>query len=352
MAALAIMETSPAALLAVRYSPSAFSITSFHLPNPRLYLAAAACLMIWDHLLTLDQEIDAIWISRDKGYLPKLIYVLNRYFAEGVLLYTAYVWGGYSHSLTDAVSSGVLLSSPITQFSVGLYPGAVAFHRIINSDGRVASIHHPPVIIAMRVYKSWDDQKRAGCVLLVAFSACISTAIVLAVITVIRFLMSKRESGAFVPHFLSYNNTRSVKGLIPVAHLGNLCFVAGIPRTIPALLATLLAFDILIVLMILYRALEIPRRTHIEAISSFHRDGARLYLGVCLLWLLLLIVSITSRNEPHIFFSILCASWALNTNIGCRVHLRVEGLKHLVDSDGEMPLLLYRNTDDFELYYR
>ncbi|KAK0230143.1 hypothetical protein IW262DRAFT_1453054 [Armillaria fumosa] len=313
MTALAIMETSPAAFLAVRFSPSAFSTTPFHLPNPRLYSAAAACLMIWDHLLTLDQEIDAIWISRDKGYLPKLIYILNRYFAEGVLLYTAYVWGG-----------------PITQFSVGLYPGAMAFHHIINSDGRVASIHHPPVIIAMRVYKSWDNEKRAGCVLLVAFSACTSAAIILAVITVIILLMSR--------------------GLIPVPHLGNVCFVKGLPRTIPALLATLLAFDIFIVLMVLYRALEKPRRTHIEAINSFHRDGARLYLGVCLLWLLLLIVSITSQNEPHIFFSILCASWALNTNIGCRLHLRVEGLKHLVD--GEMPWLLYRNSDDFELYYR
>ncbi|SJL02664.1 uncharacterized protein ARMOST_05998 [Armillaria ostoyae] len=286
MAALAIMETSPAAFLAVRYSPT-----------------AAACLMIWDHLLTLDQEIDAIWISRNKEYLPKLIYVLNRYFAEGVLLYTAYVMVG------------------LLQF-----------------------------IIAMRVYKSWDNQKRAGCVLLVAFSVCISAAIVLAVITVIIFLMSKRESATFVPHFLWYNNARSAKGLIPVQHLGNVCSVAGIPRTIPALLATLLAFDILIVLMVLYRALEKPRRTHIEAINSFHRDGARLYLGVCLLWLLLLIVSIISENEPHIFFALLCASWALNTNIGCRVHLRVEGLKHLVD--GEMPLLLYRNTDDFELYYR
>lgn len=292
MSALGIMETSPGAFLAVRYSPT-----------------AAACLMIWDHLLTLDQEIDAIWISRNKGYLPKLIYVLNRYCAEGVLLYTAYVWGGYSHSLTDADCTRVLwLFTVSSTVMVGLLQ----------------------FIIAMRVYKSWDNQKRAGCVLLVAFSACISAAIVLTVITVIIFLMSKR--------------------LITVPYLGNVCFVRGIPRTVPALLATLLAFDILIVLMVLYRALEKPRRTHVEAINSFHRDGARLYLGVCLLWLLLLIVSIISENEPHIFFAILCASWALNTNIGCRVHLRVEGLKHLVD--GEMPLLLYRNTDDYELYYR
>ncbi|KAK0447655.1 hypothetical protein EV421DRAFT_1787318 [Armillaria borealis] len=263
--------------------------------------------MIWDHLLTLDQEIDAIWISRNKEYLPKLIYVLNRYFAEGVLLYTAYVWGGYSHGLTDAVSSGVLL----------VHCTGVLWLFTVSSTVMVGLLQF---IIAMRVYKLWDNQKRAGCVLLVAFSVCISAAIVLAVITVIIFLMSKR--------------------LIPVQHLGNVCSVAGIPRTIPALLATLLAFDILIVLMVLYRALEKPRRTHIEAINSFHRDGARLYL--VLLWLLLLI--------PHIFFAMLCASWTLNTNIGCRVHLRVEGLKHLVD--GEMPLLLYRNTDDFELYYR
>ncbi|KAK0243440.1 hypothetical protein EDD85DRAFT_815071 [Armillaria nabsnona] len=293
MSALAIMETSPAAFLAVRYSPT-----------------AAACLMIWDHLLTLDQEIDAIWIPRNKGYLPKLIYVLNRYLAEGVLLYTAYVWGGYSHSLTDAVSSGVLL----------IHCTRVLWLFTVSSTVMVGLLQF---IIAMRVYKSWDNQKRAGCVLLVAFSACISAAIVLTVITVIIFLMSKR--------------------LITVPHLGNVCFVRGMPRTVPALLATLLAFDVLIVLMVLYRALEKPRRTHIEAINSFHRDGARLYL--VLLWLLLLIVSIISENEIN-----LSASWALNTNIGCRVHLRVEGLKHLVD--GEMPLLLYRNTDDDELYYR
>ncbi|KAK0491633.1 hypothetical protein IW261DRAFT_1438709 [Armillaria novae-zelandiae] len=304
MAALAIMETSPAAFLAVRFSPT-----------------AAACLMIWDHLLTLDQEIDAIWLSRDKGYLPKLIYVLNRYFAEGVLLYTAYVWGGYSHNLTDAVSSGVLL----------VHCTGVLWLFTVSSTVMVGLLQF---IIAMRVYRSWDNQKRAGCVLLVAFSACTSAAIILAVITVIILLMSRGESAAF--------------GLIFIPHMGNVCFVNGLPRTIPALLATLLAFDILIVLMVLYRALEIPRRTHIEAINSFHRDGARLYL--VLLWLLLLIVSITSQNEPHIFFSILCASWALNTNIGCRVHLRVEGLKHLVD--GEMPWLIYRNSDDFELYYR
>ncbi|KAK0207129.1 hypothetical protein DFS33DRAFT_646177 [Desarmillaria ectypa] len=118
-------------------------------------------------------------------------------------------------------------------------------------------------IIAMRVYKSWDNQKKAGYVLLVAFSICISAALILAVITVTIFLKAKT-----ILHLSQ--------------RLGNVCFVIeGLPRTVPALLATLLAFDVLIVLMVLYRALEKPRRTHIEAINSFHRDGARLYLGVC-----------------------------------------------------------------------
>ncbi|KAG7447804.1 uncharacterized protein BT62DRAFT_891542, partial [Guyanagaster necrorhizus] len=217
-------------------------------------VAAAVCLMIWDHLLTLDQEIDAIWTSRNKGYLPKLIYVLNRYFAEGVLLYTAYaVWGVFSHSLTDAVSSGILSrqSDLITQSRACT---RVLWLFTMSSTVMVGLLQF---LIAMRVYKSWDSQKRAGYVLLVAFSVCISAAFVLAVITVIVFLKTTSESAAS----------------------GNVCFMLeGLPRSVPALLSTLLAFDVLIVLMVLYRALEKPRRTHIEAINSFHRDGARLYL--------------------------------------------------------------------------
>ncbi|KAK0443967.1 uncharacterized protein EV420DRAFT_1575737 [Desarmillaria tabescens] len=251
-------------------------IIPFCLPNPSVYVAAAICLMIWDHLLTVDQEVDAIWISRNKGCLPKVIYVLNRYFAEGVLF------------LFPASCTRVLW---LFTMSSTVMVGLLQF------------------IIAMRVYRSWDNQKRAGYILLVALSVCISVAFILAVITVIILLKSKA---------VLYLGQR----------LGNVCYILDdLPRTVPALLATLLAFDILIVLMVLYRALEKPRRTHIEAINSFHRDGARLYL-------------------VHIY----SAAWALNTNIGCRVHLRVEGLKFLVGS--EVPLLLYRNADDFELYYR
>lgn len=49
---------------------------------------AAAVITLWDHLLTLTAEIELIW--RGKFDFFKVIFIINRYFVEGTLIYVVY----------------------------------------------------------------------------------------------------------------------------------------------------------------------------------------------------------------------------------------------------------------------
>ncbi len=51
---------------------------------------AAAVLVIWDHCLTLDEEVADMWRCFEGHIATKIVYIMNRYFTEVVLLYTAY----------------------------------------------------------------------------------------------------------------------------------------------------------------------------------------------------------------------------------------------------------------------
>ncbi|KAK0443934.1 uncharacterized protein EV420DRAFT_1015357 [Desarmillaria tabescens] len=51
---------------------------------------AMAALLLWDHCLTLDEEVATIWRPLNGQILKKVIYAMNRYFMETVMLYTVY----------------------------------------------------------------------------------------------------------------------------------------------------------------------------------------------------------------------------------------------------------------------
>ncbi|SJL02631.1 uncharacterized protein ARMOST_05963 [Armillaria ostoyae] len=55
---------------------------------------AAAVLVLWDHSLTFDEEVATMWRPLNGQILTRVVYIMNRYFTEAVMLYTAYVMGG------------------------------------------------------------------------------------------------------------------------------------------------------------------------------------------------------------------------------------------------------------------
>ncbi|KAE9408481.1 hypothetical protein BT96DRAFT_932693 [Gymnopus androsaceus JB14] len=56
----------------------------------KYFSGVALVSVLYDHLLTLDDEFSTVWTNPHRHYLQKLIFVLNRYFAEAVVLYVAY----------------------------------------------------------------------------------------------------------------------------------------------------------------------------------------------------------------------------------------------------------------------
>ncbi|KAG7447767.1 uncharacterized protein BT62DRAFT_993374 [Guyanagaster necrorhizus] len=240
---------------------------------------AATVLILWDHCLTLDEEVATMWGSLNGQILTKVVYVMNRYFTEVVMLYTTCVLGGL----------GSTSNTVCTKMTWLFIMSATVLAGILQS------------FVMMHAYRLWDHRRTIRKTLLVVFVACITGATILAVMTVLIILRSRVQ----VP--LS----------VDVCPVG-----VKVPLTVTYIMSIMLFFNLFVIFITLYNALEIPRRSESELFDSLRRDGSRLYLIVSLLWMLLLITSVTLQT--HFFFSILMLVWSLKCNIASRMHLRIE----------------------------
>ncbi|KIY65065.1 hypothetical protein CYLTODRAFT_76344 [Cylindrobasidium torrendii FP15055 ss-10] len=254
--------------------PSAVAVTSI-----RYTSTSAIALIAYDHLLTVDEEIAYIWKPDSTPWPGRAAYLVYRYFTEGVLLYSAYEFGGFAKTMTIQVCLAVLW---IFVLSATLFVGILQF------------------IVTINVYRLWDSKPRMANILLCVFALCFSATISLAV-----------ASTALI--------TRSSIILHVNETVGDACLVGPLPRTVPAIFGTLLALDLFIIGLSLYRALEMPRRSQSELITNIQRDGALYHIGVsgtfiysnCRLseafasvqWLVIFVASI--HLDPYTFFSIL-----------------------------------------------
>ncbi|SJL07994.1 uncharacterized protein ARMOST_11353 [Armillaria ostoyae] len=220
--------------------------------------AAAMVLMLWDHCLMLGEEVAIMWSPRNGRILTKVVHVLNRYFAEAVLIYRLYVTDGLAHytvSENTRSCKAVWLAS--------------------TSAALIASISQ--FYIMMHAYRLWDHR---------------------------------------VPE--------------------NSCSTEAVPKTITCIIGISLVFSVFVVLITIYN-LEEPRRPENDLLDSLRRDSARIYFVICVLWLLLLVLSVTI--EASLFFTLFTLVLSLNANIAARVHLRVDGLRLLFH---RRPIMIYR----------
>ncbi|KAK0447687.1 hypothetical protein EV421DRAFT_1787587 [Armillaria borealis] len=243
----------------------------------------AAVLILWDHCLTLDEEVAAMWGSFGGKILTKVVYIMNRYFTEVVMLYTAYVFTGLGGTRTNKDCTNVLW-------------------LLVISSIVLASISQ--FFIMMRAYRLWDHKPTVRRILPVVFVACTIGTLVLAVLTVLTLLRTRIE-------------------LVPPKVM--VCVVSGVPKTIPSALGILLLFNLLVILVSIYSALENPRRYEGEIFDSLRRDGARMYLVI--LWVLLLITSLVA--EISVFFPVFMLTSALMVNLTSRMHLCIESLSNI-----------------------
>ncbi|KAK0443933.1 uncharacterized protein EV420DRAFT_1015382 [Desarmillaria tabescens] len=156
--------------------------------------------------------------------------------------------------------------------------------------------------VMMRAYRLWDHKPTVRRVLPFVFVACITGALVLSVMTVLTFLKTQIE---LPPELI-------------------VCAVTGVPKTIPSTIGILLSFNVLVILISFYNALENPRRYESEVFDSLRRDGSRIYLLISLLYVPPLIASLVT--DILVFFPMLILASSLKVNLTSRMQLRVESL--------------------------
>ncbi|KAK0207104.1 hypothetical protein DFS33DRAFT_1319008 [Desarmillaria ectypa] len=268
---------------------------------------AATILILWDHCLTLDEEVATMWRVLNGQILTKLIYIMNRYFMEAVMLYTTYVFTGLRGTTANMDC-------------------AKMFWLFTMSAIVLASISQ--FFIMMRAYRLWNHRPIIRRVLPIVFVACITGALVFSVMTVPILLRTRIE-------------------LVPPKVM--VCAVVRVPKTIASALGILILFNLLVIFVSIYNALENPRRCESEVLDSLRRDGARVYLVSPLpfpsdvfLWVLLLITSlVTDVVRRRLFSRSLSLVCSLKANLTSRMHLRIEGL-----SNTTRPGMIYIGQED------
>ncbi|KAK0243403.1 hypothetical protein EDD85DRAFT_987721 [Armillaria nabsnona] len=273
---------------------------------------AGIALILWDHCLTFDEEVAAMWGSFKEPILTKVIYIMNRYFTEAVILYTAYVFTGLRGPTANKLYAHWFKETA----KLHIFSCATAFWLITISATVLAGILQ--FFIMLRAYRLWDHKQTIRRVLLAVFVACMTGTLVLSVMMV-----------------LTLSRTQIV--LPPKVAI---CSVPEIPKTAPFLMGTLLLFNLFVISVSFYNALEEPRRRESEVFDKLKRDGVKIYFIVSLLWVLLLITSLIA--EMWVFFPILVLAWPVTTNLTSRMHLRIESLRL---SDIAHPTTIYTTQE-------
>ncbi|KAJ7083924.1 hypothetical protein C8R43DRAFT_1051928 [Mycena crocata] len=246
------------------------------------YISAASFMaLVFDHAITIDDEVRTIWINPTTRWHSKAAFVINRYLTEAIIAYVVYIFSGTATSLNTTVCQRFLWIYGVTCIVCG-------------------AISH--FVILIRVYSLWDRRVGVARILTASFTVCITTVSVLGVFAVIEM---KPELTYFEPF------RTCVFGIQPKVTIG--------------MLGVLSFFDSFLVALVIFNAMDRPRHTHIEIVSGLQTDGAGFFLAMCVLRFADLMVSIYAPQPAEVFMAITTV-WGVCAIINARLHMRLEGL--------------------------
>ncbi|KAI3614791.1 hypothetical protein WG66_003278 [Moniliophthora roreri] len=292
------------------------------------YVAAVSLVAFaYDHLLTLDREIQHIWGNRNRGIIPKVVWIMNRYLTEAIIIYMAYgtvLLGSMSNLYVFADSGTVLVFSGFAKaldtfaYVVATKPVNISvsyrYRHCQMQEAHLGACHirHGfcidnallSVIAVLRLFNLWDRQKKIANVLISGFMISLLTS---AALTIYKTLQSQDALFFFPPI--------------------QTCVLSTTPKNLAPFLAIWLGFDIFLIIVAFYNALDRPHRTHVEVIDVILRDGALLLIAVFAIRLIPLVLSIV--GDPVQAIGSANALWVVDSIVSSRMHLRVEGLHNL-----------------------
>ncbi|KAJ7274118.1 hypothetical protein C8J57DRAFT_1314694 [Mycena rebaudengoi] len=234
--------------------------------------------MVYDHILTAETEMRVVWANRNAGVLHKLAFGISRYMPEVVIGYTVYVFSGTARDLNDVSCRAFIWLFGAT---------AVLFAAISHS------------VLVLRIYNLWDQRKSVARILMALFILGILATIVIGIFCQLQLK----------PIFLQ---TFAI------------CTVKVKPKILSVLFIVQSLFDVVIVFIAVWNALERPHRNTGDMISSLQKDGLVL---LCILFAVrtsYLIVSFVGNAGQT--FAMVSTGWALASILTARLNLRIDGL--------------------------
>ncbi|KAF9002513.1 hypothetical protein BDQ17DRAFT_1356988 [Cyathus striatus] len=263
--------------------PGAVLTTQDQVVQAARYISAAGVTaLLWDHLITIDDELSFIWQNERVGffgYASKTVFAFSRYGCELAMIYGAYAFSGISPKFDLAICRSYLWV-------------------LVGAATSFASITH--FIILLQVYVSWDRRRSVAYVLMISF------AVVIPLFTVLLFIVAHQAEAQ-------------------VNISGGVCIIKRLPHLVPVAFGCLLLIDFLFLVLIVYNAVETPHRNNIDVIHRLQKDGFKAFLVLFILRLINFVSSLAA--DPA--YCLIMASTVLSISmaINGRMHLRLEEVR-------------------------
>ncbi|KAG2756370.1 hypothetical protein P692DRAFT_20825618 [Suillus brevipes Sb2] len=196
----------------------------------RMFQLAATFVVLYDHVLCSQREVDLIW--RRPKTLVTYLYFATRYFGDFISILSAILFMGSTFSVN---SSRILF-----QF---------------QSYGPFVSVWATQMIMQLRIYAMYRKSKK-----ILAFTGVCFVLEIAAICTVLALNFD---------HSLTYTNE-------PIPGLLNMCATSSIDRSFTAIYVPIFAFELLLFILALSVVFKHMRNTHTIAGKRIHNTMATL----------------------------------------------------------------------------
>ncbi|KAF8214995.1 hypothetical protein K438DRAFT_1955000 [Mycena galopus ATCC 62051] len=182
-------------------------------------------------------------------------------------------------------------------------------------------------IVVLRIYSLWDQRANVARALIFTFFICIIATLAIGIFCELE-----------------------LQPLFQFSEFFGTCVLtsSSMPRLVSVAFAIQTFFDVLILVIAVYNALERPHRTTGEVINSLAKDGFKFLLATFWLRSLYLVTSLV--GNPGECFATVATCWSFTSIISARLHLRLDGLALKGNDNSDLPLPISVQLSDSSWY--
>ncbi|KAF8839976.1 hypothetical protein BDN67DRAFT_969216 [Paxillus ammoniavirescens] len=272
------------------------------------YLSAAGLvILLWDHLLTFQDEVQLIWQA--KLSVPKVLFLFNRYAVPIAMIVQTQGFSGIGHAE---------LSSTFCKawFAIAVFIG-------------MTSIAVSNFLVLLRLWALWDRSPQ------------------LMLWTLSLFILTQMVSLAFTGYVIH----TSIPTLISAPILDGCTLNSKPPFAM--LWSPGIAFEVMVFVTTFWNACDRPRQRDVQMAKVLYRDGCVYFLGLFVLRLVNLVLSIVAPLS--LMFLGLFFIWSISNITLTRLILNLRRVSDRAEEDDlagatELPVLhRHRSVQSYEL---